>query len=544
MTEAVTPSIPELPSELPKDSSATEAPPARRQIGVEPTYQGKRPLDFTPFEAALAARSAAKAAELDALLITATVSTLQQALTRGQITAVDLCLAYLDRIRTHDSGELQSVGELNPDLLTIAAERDAERQAKHRAGEPVGPLHGIPIVIKDNIGTGDLMHTTAGAKALENLRMDRDASIVAALRAQGAIIMGKANLSEWAYWMSTKAPSGFSVLGGQVRNPHGPLQYDPVGSSSGSAVAVAARLAPLSLGSETCGSISAPSSANGIVGLKPSIGLISRDRIIPITSALDTAGPMATCVADVALLFAAMVGADANDPPTQAAASFDVTAIDLHTDLHGLRIGLPDFGVAENDKFFSTMIAVAPETRQAIEQALHHAGAVLVPVPLDFTELSKVDPAFDTLLEAGFRLQLNALLQTLGDRAPIKSLAGVIAFNAVDPTNRAPYGQDLLVRSEANVMSVADYAAFAESFVDRYRTLLLGWLNAHRVDAILTYANTFAGIYATAGCPALTVPAGKLTTGEPFGATFMGAPFSEPTLLRIGAAFERALRQA
>jgi amidase len=212
--------------------------------------------------------------------------------------------------------------------------------------------------------------------------------------------------------------------------------------------------------------------------------------------------------------------------------------------LHGLRIGIPDFGAAENEKFFSTMVSVAPDTREAVQQALIGAGAELVPVPLDATELYKDDPAFDTLLEAGFRLQLNALLQTLGDRAPIKSLAGVIAFNAVDPINRAPYGQDLLERSEANVMSAADYAAFAEAFVDRYRTLLLSWLNTHHVDAICTYANTFAGIYATAGCPALTVPAGKLTTGAPFGATFMGAPFSEPTLLRIGAAFERAMTQS
>ena len=252
---------------------------------AEPEYNARRPLALDAFEAALAGFKPERARAIDALLAARTVPEIRELMAGGKLSSVELVTYYVDRIRRYDVDKLNSVIELNPEALTIAAQLDRE-QAN---GKARGPLHGIPVLLKDNIATGDQMHTTAGAYALKDWRADRDAFLVRKLRAAGAIILGKANLSEWANYMDPCMPSGFSAVGGQTRHPYG--AYDPLGSSSGSAVSVAAHLTTVSVGSETSGSIIQPSRVNSVVALRPSQGLISRDHVIPLGSALDTPGP-------------------------------------------------------------------------------------------------------------------------------------------------------------------------------------------------------------------------------------------------------------
>ncbi|MCB0801417.1 MAG: hypothetical protein KDB91_13015, partial [Bacteroidales bacterium] len=249
--------------------------------------------DFAPFQAALDAYTPAQAAALDALIRGKTIPELQALMDSGDLTATDLVVYYLDRIRRYDVDKLNAVLELNPAALEIAQALDAERTA----GAVRGPMHGIPVLLKDNIATGDAMHTAAGAAVMLDWEPDRDAFLVAQLRAAGAVILGKANLSEWANWMGGCVPNGFSANGGQTRNPYGP--YETYGSSSGSAVAVAADLATVSVGTETQGSIIMPAGINAVVGLKTSLGLVSRDHIIPLLPAQDVPGPMGRTVTDV-----------------------------------------------------------------------------------------------------------------------------------------------------------------------------------------------------------------------------------------------------
>ncbi|PSN76042.1 hypothetical protein C8B47_29415, partial [filamentous cyanobacterium CCP4] len=270
----------------------------------EPDYTSKRLRNFSPFESALASFSAARRSDLDALVLEATIPQLQQLMTSGDLTSEELVTYYLDRIQRYDVNQLNSVMELNPDALTIARNLDAERAE----GNLWGPMHGIPVLVKDNITTGDQMHTTAGAYALKDWRGDRDAQLVKNLRNAGAVILGKANLSEWANYVDPAMPSGFSALGGQTRHPYGP--FDPLGSSSGSAVSVAANFTAVSVGSETEGSIVRPAATNNIVGLKPTHGLVSGDYVIPLVDWMDVPGPMGRTVTDVATLLGALTHTD------------------------------------------------------------------------------------------------------------------------------------------------------------------------------------------------------------------------------------------
>ncbi|MEZ4769585.1 MAG: amidase family protein [Caldilineales bacterium] len=279
----------------------------------EPDYTTKRARDLDPFSDALAGLTTQRRAELDALLADATVLDMQDAMAGGRLTSEELVTWYIDRIQRYDIDTLNSVMELNPQALEIAHQLDAERAA----GTVRGDMHGIPVLLKDNIATGDGMHTTAGAYALKDWQPDRDAFLVQQLRDAGAVILGKTNLSEWANWMDPCMPDGFSVLGGQTRNPYGP--FTTYGSSSGSAVAAAANLAAVTVGTETQGSIIMPAQINSVVAIKTSMGLVSRDYVVPLLEWQDVPGPMGRTVTDVAVLLTAMAGVDERDPVTQDA---------------------------------------------------------------------------------------------------------------------------------------------------------------------------------------------------------------------------------
>lgn len=495
-----------------------------RQYG-EVAYTGKRPLDFTPFAAALAGFSERQAAAVGELISGKTIIALQPLFANGQLSTTELVLFYLQRIGRYDDHRLNSFLALNPDALTIAQQLDEERAA----GQVRSRLHGIPVLLKDNIATADQMPTTAGAAVLANASTKRDAFIARRLREAGAVILGKGNLSEWANFMTSTSANGFSVLGGQARNPYG--RFDVGGSSAGSAVAVAADLVTVSIGSETAGSIVYPASQNAVVGLKPSLGAVSRDHIVPITAAMDTAGPMGRTVTDVAVLFSTIVGYDPSDGMAEGARpleGIDFTTYLQANGLHNKRIGLvlaEKFMRVGDDEIVQQAVAV-----------LKAAGAELIAIE-DF-EQPEID--YLNVLLYGIQHDLAAYLAAVGETAPIQSLAEVVAFNAADIDNRAPFGQDLMEKALALELTAAEYEALVtqnrQTGTDTIRELL----RTYQLDAILSLSNHFTRLYAPAGFPAITVPAGFRATGEPLGVTFVGDYLADGQLLQLAYAFEQA----
>ncbi|MBZ0293786.1 MAG: amidase [Anaerolineae bacterium] len=484
-----------------------------------PAYQGQRPLDFAPFTDALENLSDAHREELDRLLDGCTIPGIQQLFADGKLTTLELATCYIDRIHRYQS--LNAVLELNPDALEIAADLDAERAA----GKSRGPLHGIPVLLKDNIATGDRMHTTAGAKALENAHADRDSSIAMRLRSAGALILGKGNLSEWANYMTSQSANGFSVLGGQTRCPYG--RFDVSGSSSGSAVAVASNLVTVAVGTETSGSLISPASQNSVVTLKPSLGLISQDRIIPITAAQDTAGPMARSVTDLPLLLNVLAGSNADNHHHELTPLFELdftTCLDASS-LQGRRLGL-----VQHEKEIRPGDFVVQEQALA---ALESAGAEVVPV--DFP-LQPVD--YLPVLDYGMKVGLDAYLQATG--APFATLAEIVAFNAEDLPNRAPFGQDLLEKVLACSLTAEEY----EEMVHTNRTItgniIRETLTDNGLDLLMSLNNYATAVYAPAGYPALSVPAGYRDNGEPIGLTFFGNYADDARVVRAAYAFEQA----
>lgn len=497
-------------------------------------YVGKQALDVSPFEDALNALTPARVAELDTLMQGASVAAIQALLSDGKTTSVELVTYAIERIRRLDADCYNSILELNPGALHDAAVADSERAA----GQSRGPLHGIPITLKANIATGDRMHTSAGAYVLKDAYADRDAFLVSRLRDAGMIIVGKNNLSEWANYYATRSVNGFSVLGGFTRNPHG--QFDVGGSSSGSCVAVALGLTPLSVGSETTGSIVYPASQNGVVGLKPSVGLVSRDRIIPISDAFDTAGPIGRTVADVAALMTVLASQrDADDPASEDVERLIATdfSAGLSADaLRGVRVGvvLPPESIRSGDEFLRTR-AVA---------RLHAAGAVVVDIPsmrefagADRDEALSADNS--AVLSRGFRLGLEAYFASQGDRVPVQTLAELVAFNDVSPNNRVPFGQELIIASSGITPDLlAGYPELAARVRDEYGRIVREALAAHDVACLADFSNYASPYHSRAGFPALTVPVGMRDTGEPLGITFFGDRLSDADLLRYGFAFE------
>ncbi|MGL4649843.1 MAG: amidase family protein, partial [Caldilineaceae bacterium] len=419
--------IPPPPPEAEATAGATEAAtepatcPERTFPIPEPDYTAKRPLDLSAFEAALAEFTPERAAELDTLLAGRDIIGVQELLYDGATTSVELVTYYVDRIQRYDIGRLNSVLELNPQALAEAAEADAKRD------QDVGltDMLGLPVLLKDNIATAG-MHTTAGAYALKDWMPERDAFLVQRLREDGAIILGKTNLSEWANYMDRCMPSGFSALGGQTRNPYGP--YETYGSSSGSGAAAGAKFATVTVGSETSGSLIQPARVHSVVALRPSLGLISRDYVVPLAPALDTPGPMGRSVTDIVLLLNTIAGVDANDPKTADAAALD--GIDFGTYLsrdeaRKVRVGVVgvDSLIAQFGPAFAgpleRMLGRAPteeEIAGAVSQLVlpslgalpQEAIAGLSAQGIEFVEISEaaVPPGIDTawpLVTAGFK---------------------------------------------------------------------------------------------------------------------------------------------
>ncbi|MFN8473792.1 MAG: amidase [Anaerolineae bacterium] len=479
------------------------------------------------------------------------IARLQTAMTSGDLTSAQIVGLYLARIEAIDrSGpRLNSIIEVNPDARAIAEELDRRRASL----DQVGPLYGIPIIIKDNIDTADRMQTTAGSLALVGQPPAQDATVAARLRAAGAVILGKANLSEWANFRSTRSSSGWSGRGGQTRNPY-ILDRNPCGSSSGSAAAVSANLWAAALGTETDGSIVCPSHASGVAGIKPTVGLTSRAGVVPISHSQDTVGPHGRTVADAAAVLGALVGVDLRDPATAASEGHFHTDYTQFLDADGLRGAR--IGVAR--KRYS---GYSPHTDRVLDEALdvmRRAGAVIVdPADLPTAEEMGEDKSELAVLLYEFKADLNAYLATRSG-VPVRTLEEAIAFNEAHAAEEMPYfGQEIFLQAQAKgPLTEPEYLAALE------KSRRLGGadgidaaLREHNLDAIVAptgapawptdwvNGNRFMGgsssPAARAGYPLVTLPAGY-AFGLPVNITFMGTAWSEPTLIRLAYAFEQA----
>jgi amidase len=481
----------------------------------------------------------------------ATLVELQRAQTEGRLTARALVEAYLARMDAIDSGgpKLASVIERNPDAPRIADALDRERKERG----PRGALHGIPILIKDNIATADRMETTAGSLALVGAKPPRDAFLVKRLRAAGAVILGKTNLSEWANFRSLRSTSGWSGRGGQTQNPYA-LDRNPCGSSSGSGAAAAASLCAAAIGTETDGSIVCPSSICGIVGIKPTVGAVSRSGIIPISFTQDTAGPMARTIADAAALLAAIAGIDAADPATKRGLLQPSSYTEFMNTgaLKSARLGAVR-------KMFGSNEHVAARMEQAMDAMKQLGAEIIDPVEIQST-VSLGEAEWDVLLYE-FKSGINAYLAGLGDAASCKTLADLIAFNEKNREREMPYfGQEIFLKAqEKGPLTEKEYTE-ALRRCRRLSTVegIDGVMDKYKLDALiapttdpayptdLINGDHYTGggstlLPAVSGYPHVTVPAG-LIFGLPIGISFFGRAWSEPRLIGFAYAFEQATK--
>jgi amidase len=473
---------------------------------------------WVPFKSDLAQFSEEKYNELKPLIFDKNIPEIQSAIKNGELTYKELSLFYLYRIQQFDRENelsLNSVISLNPNLLEEAERKDKE--LKNAAENH--PIFGIPVLLKDNINTEN-MATTAGALALENNQTE-DAFIVQQLKDNGALILGKANLSEWAYFFCNDCPSGYSAVGGQTLNPYGRKIFDTGGSSSGSAVAVAANLAPAAVGSETSGSILSPSSQNSVVGLKPTIGNLSRGGIVPISSYLDTPGPITKSVIDNAILYSAMIGEDKED-----AASVEVKNADFNLEnqnLEGKRFGA--FKELMEDSLYNRAV-----------QDLKDLGAEIVEFEAEEVQMDN----FLRLLSLDMKKDLPEYFEKYGGKTGFSSVEDIVKFNNQDSTARMPYGQSLFTgiiedsADNATLDSIkSDLSAKGKKYFDAP-------MKEHNLDGILSINNYHAGFAAVAHYPAITVPMGYDQEGAPKGLTFFAKTSQEDKLYQWALAFEQA----
>jgi len=476
-----------------------------------------------------------------------TIADLRTERKTGPSSAREHAERYLARIKEIDkSGPgINSVIEINPDALTIASQLDAERHAKG----PRGPLHGIPVLIKDNIATADKMQTTAGSLALAGAKAPRDSAVAAKLRAAGAVILGKTNLSEWANFRGDHSTSGWSGRGGLTRNPYA-LDRNTSGSSSGSGAAVAANLCVVAVGTETDGSIVSPSSINGIVGIKPTVGLVGRSGIVPISHTQDTAGPMARTVADAAALLGALAGVDPADEATRDAQQH-VTDYTRSLDPNGLRGAR--LGVVRKLAGFSRHVDRLFEIALA---AMKQAGAEIID-PVEVAALGKMDEAELQVLLFEFKADLNRYLAEWAPGAPIRTLQDAIAFNEQNAARELPhFGQELMVKAQAkDALTSSEYQKYLADC--RYLSRMEGidgTMEKHKLDALVAptdgpawttdfvngdhFSGSSSTLPAVAGYPHITVPMG-FCFGLPVGVSFIGRAWSEPALIKYGYAFEQ-----
>jgi amidase len=480
-----------------------------------------------------------------------TLETIRNYLNSGQFTARGLTQYYLSRIDTIDrSGPgVNSVIEINPAALKIADDLDRERRAKG----PRGPLHGVPVLIKDNIATADAMQTTAGSLALVGSRPPKDAFVVTRLRTAGAVIVGKTNCSEWANFRGRHSTSGWSGRGGQTRNPYA-LDRNPSGSSSGSGAGVAANLCALAVGTETDGSIVSPSSINGIVGIKPTVGLVSRSGIIPISHTQDTAGPMARTVADAAVLLSVLAGVDGDDPATEAARSHVEADYTRFLDTNGLRASR--LGVLRKYAGFNMHVDHMFEEALA---ALKAAGAEIID-PVEIASIDKLDEPETEVLHFEFKADLNRYLAWLGASSAVHNLEEVIAFNQKNRTRELPwFGQESMEKAQGKgeLTSPEYQKALADCRRLSRQEGIDAVLDKFRLDALVAptdgpawptdfingdhFSAGTSTLAAVAGYPHVTVPMGFIF-GLPVGISFFGRAWSEPTLIRFAYSYEQATR--
>src|SRR5687768_14589497 len=480
-----------------------------------------------------------------------TISELQKKMQTGELTARQLAVLYLERIDSVDKNgpRLNSIIEVNPDALDIADTLDMER----KAGKLRGSLHGIPILIKDNVDTADRMQTTAGSLALEGHIAAKDAFIVKQLRKAGALILGKTNLSEWANFRGKNSVSGWSSRGGLTRNPHA-LDRTACGSSSGSGAAVAANLCAAAVGTETDGSIICPAQTNGIVGIKPTLGLLSRSGIIPIAHSQDTAGPMARTVADAAILLGAMTGIDGHDKATSLSRKRSFSNYTKFLDRDGLRGAR--IGVARN------MAGTNPRVLKVFEhciEVLKHLGAIVID-PADVPNFNKFDKTEEDVLHYEFKADLNKYLKSVDGTVGIRSLEDVIEFNEENSHKVMPYfGQEhMVLAQETKSLREKKYRdALARNFRLTRKEGIDAAIRKHKLDAIIVPSGGPAWLIdlvdgdsnnwdmestspaAVAGYPHITVPAGY-TFGLPVGISFLAKAWQEPALIKFAYAFEQA----
>jgi amidase len=483
-----------------------------------------------------------------------TIADLQERMASGRDTARSLTAKYLARIEAIDRGGpiLRSIIETNPDALADAERLDAERKADRLRG----PLHGVPVLIKDNVATGDRMQTTAGSLALAGSPAPRDAFVIARLRAAGVVVLGKTNLSEWANFRDSHSTSGWTARGGQTKNPY-VLDRSPSGSSSGSAAATAANLAAAAIGTETDGSIVSPSSVNGLVGIKPTLGLLSRTGIVPISHTQDTPGPMARSVADAALLLGAMVGVDPEDPATTDSESRGLRDYSTFLDSDGLKGAR--IGVVRN-RLFGYSAAADRLAEEAIAR-MKREGAVIVD-PADITTLGTFEADEMAIMQYEFGPSLKRYFAWLGPSAPVRSLEDVIAFNETHKAQEMPFfGQDLMVMSSRKgPLTSEDYTRRLARYRRRAAEGIDAVMTKQRLDALVAPTGGPAwlidlvngdrwpadesapsSVTSVAGYPHITVPMG-MARGLPIGISFFGRAWSEPALIKVAHAYERATR--
>jgi amidase len=527
--------------------------------------------------AAAAIAGPAVAAEGPVCVENATIDDLHEALTAGRTTAADLIRAYTARIDAYDRAglHLNAVREMNPDAVAIAATIDASKSGARR------PLEGIPVLLKDNIATGDAQHTTAGSLALADAYANRDATVARLLRDAGAVILGKANLTEFANILAIDMPSGYSSLGGQVKNPYAPEVnargtpiVQPGGSSSGSAVAVAAGFTAVAIGTETSGSLLSPASQNGVVTVKPTVGLISRAGIIPITHTQDTAGPLTRTVRDAAILLNVLATPDPLDEATRdLQRPADYTSVLDKDGLRGARIGIPsDPSDPANDIYYGPLLPRAAALMRDVISTLEAAGATLVRANMSAiswiggpgTEAAVLNRNPEspsryqverrpTVYLYELKHDLNVYLRDWAKGTHMRTMADIIAFNAANADRALRFGQDIFLASEASEggLEAIEYIAARRMDIRATRTLGIdAYMDEHKLDAILFPSRNGAAVAAKAGYPSVQVPAGmtagvgamRMTPEYPFGATFTGRAWSEPVLLRLAYAFEQATK--
>src|SRR5215831_8559407 len=507
---------------------------------------------LTDAPAALGAGIDARSAQVPAFALDeVTIDELETRMRSGAETSASLVRQYLARIDAIDQRGpgINSIIELNPDAAAIAAQLDAER----KSGRVRGPLHGIPVVIKDNIDTADTMHTTAGSLALADSIATRDSFVAERLRAAGAVIIAKTNLSEWANFRSTHSSSGWSGRGGQTRNPYA-LDRTPSGSSSGSGSAVASNCCVAGVGTETDGSVTSPSAAAALVGIKPTVGLVSRAGIIPIAHSQDTAGPMARTVRDAAILLGALTGVDPRDSATRASVGHSQTDYRTLLDKDGLRGAR--IGVARK-----RYAGYSPETDRVFATALdlmRQHGATIVD-PADIETAGKTDDSEFELLLYEFKADLNAYLAGVEPSVGIKTLADVMAFNTTNASRELRYfGQEIMEQAEKK--GPLTEKKYLDDLANNRRLMGAQGIDAtiakHKLDAIVAPTQgpawlidlvngdaggggSFTAPAAVAGYPHVTVPMGQVR-GLPVGLSFVGRAWSEATLLKLAYAFEQA----